>query len=153
MWSPGRPTTARRKDRVQFWEGIASGMSTEEAAAVAGVSSAVGARWFRQGGGMPSISLKSVTNRYLSFAEREEIAILQAQRIGVREIARRTGRSPSTISRELRRNAVDPGLWSLDYRAIDRSVARRAPGEPTQGGQAGGQPDAARLRAGPAFGG
>ena len=116
MWSPGRPTTARRKDRVQFWEGIASGMSTEDAAAVAGVSSAVGARWFRQGGGMPSISLKSVTNRYLSFAEREEIAIHRAQGIGVRGIARRTGRSPSTISRELRRN-VSTRAYGAPYRA------------------------------------
>ena len=116
MWSPGRPTTARREDRVQFWEGIASGMSTEDAAAVAGVSSAVGARWFRQGGGMPSISLESVTNRYLSFAEREEIAIHRAQGVGVREIARRTGRSPSTISRELRRNA-STRAYGAPYRA------------------------------------
>ena len=116
MWSPGRPTTARREDRVQFWEGIASGMSTEDAAAVAGVSSAVGARWFRQGGGMPSISLESVTNRYLSFAEREEIAIHRAQGVGVREIARRTGRSPSTISRKLRRNA-STRAYGAPYRA------------------------------------
>ena len=47
----------------------------------------------------------TVSGRYLSFAEREEIAILRAQGAGVREIARRLGRDPSTISRELRRNA------------------------------------------------
>jgi len=41
----------------------------------------------------------------LSFAEREDIAIWRAQELGVREIARRLNRSPSTISRELRRNA------------------------------------------------
>ena len=46
-----------------------------------------------------------MSGRYLSFAEREDIALLKAQRLGVREIARRTGRDPSTISRELRRNA------------------------------------------------
>jgi IS30 family transposase len=46
-----------------------------------------------------------VSGRYLSFAEREEIALLHAQQVGVREVARRVGRAPSTISRELRRNA------------------------------------------------
>src|SRR5438094_3487846 len=105
MWSPGRPSVARREDRQRFWRAIAAGWSSEEAAAVAGVSPAVGSRWFRDGGGMPPISLVSLSGRYLSFAEREEIAILHAQRVGVREIARRLGRSASTVSRELRRNA------------------------------------------------
>ncbi len=105
MWSPGRPSTARREDRIRFWEVIARGASSEGAAIEAGVSQAVGSRWFRQAGGMPPISLAPVSGRYLSLAEREEIAILHAQHVGVREIARRIGRSPSTISRELRRNA------------------------------------------------
>jgi IS30 family transposase len=104
MWSP-RPSVARREDRQRFWGEIAAGRSSEEAAAAAGVSQAVGSRWFRDGGGMPSISLAPLSGRYLSFAEREEIAILHAQRVGVRGIARRLGRSPSTISREMRRNA------------------------------------------------
>jgi IS30 family transposase len=56
------------------------------------------------------------SGRYLSFAEREEIALLRAQGQGVREIARQLGRSPSTISRELRRNAATRG-GRLDYRA------------------------------------
>jgi hypothetical protein len=55
---------------------------------------------------MPPISLAEPTGRYLSFAEREEIALLEAQDHGVREIARQIGRDPSTISRELRRNAA-----------------------------------------------
>ena len=105
MWSPGRPSVARREDRVRFWRAIARGASTEDAAVEAGVSSPVGSRWFRHAGGMPPISLAPLSGRYLSFAEREEIAILRAQQHGVREIARRVGRSPSTISRELRRNA------------------------------------------------
>jgi len=116
MWSPGRPSTARREDRVRFWEAIARGLSSDDAAAVAGVSQAVGTRWFRQAGGMPPISLAPVSGRYLSFAEREEIAILHAQQLGVREIARRIGRSPSTISRELRRNA-STRTYRLEYRA------------------------------------
>jgi IS30 family transposase len=56
------------------------------------------------------------SGRYLSFQEREEIAILKAQGKGVREIARDVGRSPGTISRELRRNAATRG-GRLDYRA------------------------------------
>lgn len=105
MWSPGRPSAARREDRVRFWEAIARGVSSEDAAGEAGVSSAVGSRWFRQAGGMSPISLGPVSGRYLSFGEREEIAIFHAQGVGVREIGRRLGRSASTISRELRRNA------------------------------------------------
>src|SRR3954449_4188148 len=103
--SPGRPSVARRENRQRFWRAIAAGWSSEDAAAAVGVSQAVGSRWFRDGGGMPSISLAPLSGRYLSFAEREEIAILHVQRIGVREIARRLNRSASTISRELRRNA------------------------------------------------
>jgi transposase, IS30 family len=116
MWSPGRPSTARREDRVRFWEAIARGVSTEGAAVETGVSSAVGARWFRNAGGMPPLTLAPTSGRYLSFAEREEIAILRARRFGVRGIARRVGRSPSTISRELRRNASTRD-YSTPYRA------------------------------------
>src|SRR5437016_325231 len=116
MWSPGRPSTARREDRQRFWREIAAGRSSEEAAAAVGVSQAVGSRWFRDGGGMPPISLAPLSGRYLSFAEREEIAILHAQGVGVRGIARQLGRSPSTISRELRRNASTRS-HSIAYRA------------------------------------
>lgn len=59
-----------------------------------------------------------LSGRYLSFAEREEIAILNARGSGVREIASPLGRSPSTISRELRRNAATRG-GTLEYRAIN----------------------------------
>ena len=57
MWSPGRPSTAQREDRVRFWEAIARGVSSEDAAAAVGVSGAVGARWFRESGGMSSLIL------------------------------------------------------------------------------------------------
>lgn len=83
---------------------------------VAGVASAIGTRWFREGGGMPTVSPVPLSGRYLLFAEREEIAILHAQRCGVREIARRIGRAPSTVSRELRRNASTRD-YSVPYRA------------------------------------
>ena len=136
MRSPGRPWKARREDRVRFWEAIAGGVSSEDAAAGAGVSPAVGSRWFRQAGGMPPISLGSVSGRYLSFAEREEIAIFDAQGVGVREIGRRLGRCASTISRELRRNASTRGRgvvyrattaqWHAERRASRPKVAKLA---------------------------
>jgi IS30 family transposase len=116
LWSPGRPSVARREERQRFWVAIAAGLSSEAAAASVGVSQAVGSGWFRDGGGMPPLSMVSLSGRYLSFAEREEIAILRAQRLGVREIARRLSRSASTISRELRRNA-STGSYRLVYRA------------------------------------
>jgi IS30 family transposase len=118
--SPGRPGVARREDRQRFWIAIAAGQSSEDAALCAGVSPAVGARWFREAGGMPPATLapssKPPSGRYLSFADREEIALWRAQGHGVREIARRLGRAASTLSRELRRNAATRG-GSLDYRA------------------------------------
>jgi hypothetical protein len=66
----------RRQDRQRFWAAIAGGSSSEQAG-VAGVSPAVGVRWFREGGGMPSVSRAPLSGRYLLFAEREEIAILR----------------------------------------------------------------------------
>jgi transposase, IS30 family len=65
---------------------------------------------------MRTVTRLPLSGRYLSFAQREEIAILNAQGEGVREIARRLSRSPSTISRELRRNAATRG-GKLEYRA------------------------------------
>src|SRR3954466_5073004 len=117
--SPGRPFVARREHHRQFWAAIAAGRSSEDAALGAGVSPAVGARWFREAGGMPPATLapaaKPPSGRHLSFADREEIAPGRPQGGGGREIARRLERSASTISRELRRNAATRG-GGLDYR-------------------------------------
>ena len=106
---------AWREDRVRFWAAIPDGVMTEDAAVVAGVSSPVGFRWFRHAGGVNPCLPATVSGRYLSFSEREDIALLRAQGLGVREIARRVSRHPSTISRELRRN-VSTRTWRLDYK-------------------------------------
>src|ERR1700757_444876 len=125
--SGGRPSAGRRERRVRCWEAIARGASTVDAAAEAGVLPSVGVRWFRQGGGMSPLTLAPVSGRYLSFTEREEIAVLLAGGSGVREIARRLGRAPSTISRELQRNAAI-GRGRVEYRAstAHRHAERRA---------------------------
>ena len=118
--SPGRPPVAGREEQRTFWAAIAAGLSSEDAAAAASVPQAVGARWFRKAGGMPPAMFgrlaKPLSGRYLSFAEREEIALLRAQGCTMQEVARRIGRAASTISRELRRNAATRS-GGLEYRA------------------------------------
>ena len=136
MRSPGRPPMALREQLVQFWKAIAAGRTSEAAGIDAGVSPAVGVRWFRRAGGMAPSHLsknsKPLSGRYLSFAEREEIVIFYVQERGVCEIARQLGRAASTISRELRRNAATRS-GRFDYRATtaqwhaDRSARRPKP--------------------------
>jgi IS30 family transposase len=115
MRSPGHPPHQRETERL-FWMEIVKGLLPIEAAAVVGASQPVGQRWFHNAGGMPPFKLQPLSGRYLSFAEREEIALLRAQGAGVRQIARAIGRDPSTISRELRRNAATRG-GKAEYRA------------------------------------
>ncbi len=115
MRSPGHPGHHRAKER-KFWDEVATGKLPREAAEAVGVAQAVGQRWFRHAGGMTPYSWPAPSGRYLSFAEREEIAILRALGKGVREIAATLRRSPSTISRELRRNAATRS-GKLEYRA------------------------------------
>ena len=136
VWSPGRPGVAFREDRVRFWEAIAGGVSSEDAAVLAGVSQAVGTRWFREAGGMCPVDLSPASGRYLSFGEREEIAVLHAGGTGVRAIARELGRAASTVSRELRRNAstrsnelayrASTAQWHAERRASRPKVSKLA---------------------------
>ena len=143
MSSPGRPSVGRRQERQRFWAAIARGVSSEDAAGEAGVSAAVGVRWFRESGGMPTVTQAPLSGRYLSFAEREEIAILRARGRGVCEIARSLGRSASTISREVRRNAATrsgapeyratTAQWHADRRAKRPKTAKLAADEQLRG--------------------
>jgi hypothetical protein len=84
--SPMRPTghpSHRREIERKFWRVVATGVTGERAAEIVGVSPAVGSRWFRHAGGMAPMELAEPSGRYLSFAEREEIAILKGQKHGV----------------------------------------------------------------------
>lgn len=94
------------------------------------MSPVVGTRWFRECGGVaPRWIFPAHSGRYLSFDEREQIALWHVEKVAVREMARRLGRSGSTVSRELRRNASTRG-GTLTYRATvaqwhrDRRAAR-----------------------------
>jgi len=79
-----------------------------------------------------SPSAEPPTGRYLTFLEREDIAIEVARGTGINAIARKVGRSPSTISRELKRNAATRS-GRFDYKAstaqwhADRAARRQKP--------------------------
>lgn len=104
----------QRKDALrQFWLAIRAGASTEEA--VAGLhnsrktgprySRKTGSLWFGQAGGVvPAYVTAQSSGRFLSFAEREEIHAGVERGDSIRLIAKRLGRAPSTVFRELRRN-------------------------------------------------
>src|SRR5579872_4651982 len=136
LGSLGRPSVAGRAEQDVFWRAIATGLSIEASALRAGVSEVIGSRLFRKAGGMPPAMLRSSaappSGRYLSLAEREEIAVLNAEAHSMREIGRRLKRHPSTISRELDRNAATHG-GKMFYRATaaqwhaDRSARRPKP--------------------------
>ena len=105
MAKMGRPSFPREA-RVRFWDGIRAGLGVEAAAAAAGVSRGGAWKWVRQAGGVKGNGPAAVSGRYLSAAEREEIAVGLAAGLSLREIARRLRRSASTVSREVARNSV-----------------------------------------------
>ncbi len=113
-----------RSVRVAFWEGVRSGVPWQEAAAAAGVARTAEG-WFRQAGGVKGNGPGPVSGRYLSLAEREEIAVGVAAREPLRVIAARLGRPASTVSREIRRNSSRLGYRAVAAQAQAEARARR----------------------------
>jgi IS30 family transposase len=113
--------------RALFWEGIRSGLVVADAAAAAGAGKTQGFEWFRVAGGVaPASRAVAGRGRYLSLAEREEIAVGQAQGLGPREIGRRLGRPASTVSREIGRNqSPKRGYRAVPAQARAEERARR----------------------------
>jgi transposase, IS30 family len=115
----GRPITGGHLRR-EFWRQVRGGCTVAEAAVATGVSPSVGKRWFRDGGGMPNVSLAEPSGRYLSFTDREEIACGVAAGETASQIARRIDRPRCTVSREIARNCplhADGRLRRDRYRA------------------------------------
>ncbi len=102
-----------------FWAALQRGEFITDAAEAAGTYRKQGARWVVRDGGVRPRRGRDLQGRYLSFAEREEIALARAGGQSMRAIAARLGRSPSTISRELSRNAESSGR----YRATSAHAA------------------------------
>jgi len=129
------PQTAKRE---QFARLIARGMPNAEACRVVGVNRRTGTRWrygreITSSGGRrlhypPVITTRKtqISERYLSEDERVRIADLHRAGHTVRSIATELGRSPSTISRELWRNAESEDGKYRPFTAQRLAVERRA---------------------------
>lgn len=105
----GRPWSPENV-RLAFWEGLREGLPVAIAAKTAGVSRPTAYRWLKDDRQvLPSPHIESLKPRAgsLSLREREEIAFHFASGHGVRSIAAKVGRAPSTISRELARNRLN----------------------------------------------
>jgi IS30 family transposase len=107
-----------------FWAAMARGEFITDAAAEAGTYRRKGAGWLAAAGGVRPRRGRDLMGRCLTLAEREEIAVGRARGDSVRTIASLIGRSPSTVSRELSRNADGLGRYratSAHALAYDRA--------------------------------
>ena len=141
MGRRGPGASPQVEKREQYARLIGQGFSSLEACRIVGINPRTGKRWrhgrtvtardgrrlhyapvIRRG----AVVRREISDRYLSEKERVQIADLRAAGAGVRAIAERTGRSPSTISRELRRNR-DPDCGQYrPFTAHKLAVRRRA---------------------------
>ncbi len=121
LCSSGRPPVWQREHLCRIWQGVATGLSSEEAAVEAGTSGPIGFRWFRSSGGMSPTHLASsapaLVNRNLTFLEREEIALKCARGTGIRASLGKLGRSSA------RRQSLAP---SPRPRELATAVGQRA---------------------------
>jgi IS30 family transposase len=121
----GRPGTPRVV-RERFWELVRAGMSPREAALALGARRG-GERWFAAAGGVKANGPGPVSGRFLSLADREEIAVGLARGESYREIGARLcpPRPASTISREVTRNGPRERYRALRAQALAERRARR----------------------------
>ncbi len=99
--------------QARFWVSIAAGSTLQAACDAVGVNRRTGRRWRQAAGGQVPRKKPEPSGRYLSLDERLRIADLHLAGDGVRAIATAVGRSPSTVSRELRRNGPKPGARTV----------------------------------------
>jgi transposase, IS30 family len=111
--------------QVKFWGFVRGGLSVTAAAEAVGVSRTPGLKWFRQAGGVLGNAPRSLSDRFLSLAEREEIAIGVARERSFRQIGRDLGRPASTICREVTRNGGRTGYRAVRAEHATRERARR----------------------------
>jgi IS30 family transposase len=134
--SPGAGPQAEKRE--WFARLIAQGVSNSQACRTVGVNRKTGKRWRhgrtvitssgerRHYPSVINVGKREVSTRYLSEDERVRIADLHRAGNGVRAIGEQLGRSPATISRELRRNR-DPSSGSYrPFTAQRMAVERRA---------------------------
>ena len=130
---PGRRPQSEKRQR--FIELRERGWSVSAAAREVGVSRSAGNNWthgyktYRRGevvglvAPLDHLAVREISGRFLSQDERFEIADLRRAGLSVRQVARLLGRAPSTVSRELRRNASRGGY--RPFEAHRRATLRR----------------------------
>jgi IS30 family transposase len=127
-------------ERAAYFELMRQGMSNTEACRVVGINRRTGKRWRygrnpsgRQKAAPPSkvVERPSGPYRYLREADRVHIADRLLEKATIRSIAAELGRSPSTISREIRRNRHPGNGQYRPHAAQARADARRP--RPKQG--------------------
>lgn len=128
----GRPRVSRWS-RGEFWRLRSLGVVDEDAAVQAGIGVSTGRRLVRERGGIAPVRAGS-SGRYLSVEERIEIQVGIGTGESIRSIARRLGRSASTVSREVTRHGVggrsgysaakaDSRAWEAARRPKPRKLA------------------------------
>ena len=136
---PGALPQAEKRER--YARLIAQGFSSLEACRIVGINPRTGERW-RHGRTVTTrdgrrlhyapvvtrgkVARRQISDRYMSEDERVRIADLRKAGAGVRAIAEKTGRSPSAISRELRRNRDPDSGQYRPFTAHKLAVQRRA---------------------------
>lgn len=116
--------------RSRFWRARASGATLREAAQAAGVSRTAGHYWLKESGGVRPRPRTPRSELRLSLAEREEISRGLVKKESLTSIAARLGRSVSTISREVKRNATAGGYRAHRAdRMADARTRRPRPGK------------------------
>ena len=131
-WFRVRSAARMRELCEAYWLARRKGLNNTRATILIGVDRNQGTRWMRAAreNGIPRP--RSTSARYLSLAERETIADGLRQGRPLRAIAAELGRAPSTVSRELRRNACPAqnryGPFAADRRAEERA-RRPKPGK------------------------
>jgi IS30 family transposase len=126
---------AQAEKQQRYVQLIAAGVSNSEACRLVGINRKTGNRWrygraVRNSAGervhyapVKIVESRPRSPRYLSQAERIEIADLLRAGHGVRAIARRLGRAASTVSREIARNGDRDGRYR-PHRADQLARAR-----------------------------
>ncbi|TMR34518.1 IS30 family transposase [Actinomadura geliboluensis] len=132
--SVNRGRNALRSERAEYFRLVDQGFSSQEACRIVGINYRTGKRW-RNGRnpttgekGAPPIRAvlpSSCSGRYLDQDERLHIADRLREGASLRVIAAELGRSPSTVSREIRRNAHEPTGAYRPHTAQARADARR----------------------------
>ena len=119
---PGRKLPPERVRAVL--DQLRAGLNPNQAAAAAGVSVTFAYGLHHKMGGVYRPPGTTYSTRYLDREERYEIARLRESGLGMRQVAARLGRNPSTISRELARNAC-PRTGAYQPERADRLAWER----------------------------